>query len=379
MPKKYVVRLTDEERSLCEDTLQRLSAASQKARRAHILLLADADGPDAWIDRDIAKTCRCRTVTVENVRRRCVLEGFERALDGKRPDTPPGPKLLDGKQEAEIIALRLGPPPEGYAQWSLRLLAQRVVELGIVDSISHQTVSRTLKKNGICGRKLQYWVIPPKANAEFAAAMEGVLRTYARPYDARRPVLCMDEQPVQLVRETRTPVEATAAHPRRVDYEYERAGTAAVFLFTEPLAGWRAVTARPQRTKVDWAQEVAAVLEGRYAHCDRVTLVCDNLNTHTEGAFYKAFEPERADELAGRIEFRYTPKHGSWLNVAESELSSLTRQCMHGRRIGDLEALRRETGAWATNVNERQRGVDWQMTVTDARCKLKSVYPKIVL
>ena len=207
--------------------------------------------------------------------------------------------------------------------------------------------------------------------------MEGVLDTYARPYDEQHPVLCMDEQPVQLVRETRAPVEATAAHPRRVDYEYERAGTAAVFMFTEPLAGWRGVTARPQRTKVDWAEEVAAWLEGRYAHCEKITLVCDNLNTHTEGAFYKAFEPTRAQELVRRIEFRYTPKHGSWLNVAESELSALTRQCMRGRRIGDLEELRRETGAWATDVNERQRGVDWHMTVADARCKLKSVYPKI--
>ena len=144
--KKYVVRLTDEERSLCEDTRKRVSAASQKARRAHILLLADADGPDAWIDAEIAKTCRCRTATVENVRRRCVLEGFERALDGKQRENPPVPKLLNGRQEAEIIALRLGPPPEGYAHWSLRLLARCVVELGIVESISHETVAKTLKK-----------------------------------------------------------------------------------------------------------------------------------------------------------------------------------------------------------------------------------------
>ena len=222
-------------------------------------------------------------------------------------------------------------------------------------------------------------MIPPDADHEFAADMEGVLETYARPYDEQHPVLCMDEQPVQPVRETRTPVEATAAHPRRVDYEYERAGTAAVFLFTEPLAGWRGVTARSQRTKVDWAEEVAAMLEGRYADCERVTLVCDNLNTHTKGAFYKVFEPARARALVRRIEFCYTPKHGSWLNIAESELSALTRQCMHGRRIGDLKELRREVAAWAADVNARQRGVDWQMTVTDARCKLKSVYPKIML
>ena len=375
--KKYIVRLTDEERALCEDTRKRLSATSHKARRAHILLLADADGPDAWIDAEIAKACRCRTATVENVRRRCVLEGLERALDGNQRETPPIPELRNGGQEAEIIALRLGPPPEGYAPWSLRLLARCVVELGIVESISHQTVSQTLKENGIRGRKLQYWAIPPKADAEFAAAMEGVLEAYARPYDAQCPVLCMDEQPVQLVRETRTPVEATAAHPRRVDYEYERAGTAAIFMFTEPLAGWRGVTARSQRTKVDWAEEVAALLEGRYADCERITLVLDNLNTHTPGAFYEAFEPTRAGELVGRIEFRYTPKHGSWLNIAESELNALTRQCMRGRRIEDLVTLRRETGAWAMDVNGRQRGVDWHMKIADARCKLKSVYPKI--
>ena len=375
--KKYIVRLTDEERLLCEDTLKRVSAASQKARRARILLLADADGPDAWIDAEIAKACRCRTATVENVRRRCVLEGFERALDGKQREAPPVPELRNGRQEAEIIALRLGPAPEGYAHWSLRLLARCVVELGIVESMSHETVSQTLKENGIRGRKLQYWAVPPRADAEFAAAMEGVLQTYARPYDEQCPVLCMDEQPVQLVREIRAPVEATAAHPRRVDNEYERAGTAAIFMFTEPLAGWRGVTARSQRTKVDWAEEMAALLEGRYAHCERVTLVLDDLDTHTPGAFYEAFEPTRAGNLAHRIEFYYTPKHGSWLNVAKSELSALTRQCMRGQRIEDLDTLRRETGAWASDVNERQRGAGWQMTVADARCKLKSVYPKI--
>ena len=166
--------------------------------------------------------------------------------------------------------------------------------------------------------------------------------------------------------------------PRRVDYEYERAGTASVFLFSEPLAGWRQATARARRTKVDWALEVAGLLEGRYADCEKITLVCDNLNTHTKGAFYKVFEPTRARQLVRRIEFCYTPKHGSWLNIAENELSSLTRQCVRGRRIGDLGTLHGEVSAWSTDVNGTQRGVDWQMKVDDARCKLKSVYPKIM-
>lgn len=228
-------------------------------------------------------------------------------------------------------------------------------------------------------RKIQYWVIPPEADAEFVAHMENVLETYEKPYDAARPVLCMDEQPVQLIKETRTPIAATKKHAKRIDYEYERAGTASIFMFTEPLAGWREATVRESKTKVDWAVEMARLLEGRYASCDRVILVCDNLNTHTIGAFYEAFAPERARQLVRRIEFCHTPKHGSWLNIAENELSSLTRQCVSGRRMGDLKTLREQITAWSCDVNKTQRGVDWQMKTTDARCKLKTIYPKIKL
>ena len=228
-------------------------------------------------------------------------------------------------------------------------------------------------------RKIQYWVIPPDADAEFVAAMEAVLDTYEKPYDPACPVLCMDEQPVQLIKETRQPIPATRRHAKRVDYEYERAGTASIFLFTEPLAGWREATARASKTKLDWAVEVARLLEGRYRDCPTVTLVCDNLNTHTIGAFYEAFPPARARDLVRRIQFRHTPKHGSWLNIAENELSSLTRQCVSGRRFGALAALQSEIAAWSTDVNTTQRGVDWQMKIRDARGKLKSLYPKIKL
>lgn len=226
-------------------------------------------------------------------------------------------------------------------------------------------------------RKIEYWVIPPQADAEFAAGMEEALDTYAQPYDPACPVLCMDEQPVQLLKETRTPIPATAGHGRRVDYEYERAGTANLFLFTEPLAGWREVRVRATRTKADWAREMADLLEGRYAACARVTVVCDNLNTHTKGAFYEVFDPQRARQLVRRLEFRHTPRHGSWLNIAENELSALTRQCVDGRRFGDIETLRSETSAWSADVNSQQKGVDWQMRIDDARTKLASVYPKI--
>ena len=228
-------------------------------------------------------------------------------------------------------------------------------------------------------RKIEYWVIPPEADAEFVAHMENVLETYARPYDPARPVICMDEQPVQLVKETRRPIPGTTNHAQRVDYEYERNGTASIFMFCEPLAGWRQATARPQRTKLDWAQEVAALLDGRYASSERVALVCDNLNTHTPGAFYEAFPPQRARGYVRRIEFVHTPKHGSWLNIAENELSAMTRQCLSGRRIGELNVLQEEIDAWSIDVTDQQRGVDWQMKIDDARCKLKSVYPKILL
>jgi hypothetical protein len=228
-------------------------------------------------------------------------------------------------------------------------------------------------------RKIEYWVIPPEADGEFVAAMEEVLETYAQPYDAQRPVLCMDEQPVQLLKETREPIAATKNHPRRVDYEYERAGTASIFMFCEPLSGWRQVAVRERRTKIDWAKEVEELLRTRYASADKVILVCDNLNTHTKGAFYEAFEPETARAILRRLEFCYTPKHGSWLNIAENELSSMTRQSLKDKRFATIAALRKQTAAWHQRHNARQRGVDWQFKVDDARVKLKSVYPKILV
>jgi hypothetical protein len=228
-------------------------------------------------------------------------------------------------------------------------------------------------------RKIEYWVIPPEADGEFVAHMEEVLETYARPYDPMRPVLCMDEQPVQLLKETRVPIPATGRRARRVDYEYERGGTANIFMFTEPLAGWREVEVRETRTKADGAIEMAALLEGRYAGVARVAVVCDNLDTHTEGAFYEVFAPPRARELVRRIDFCYTPEQGSWLNIAENALSSLTRRCIAGRRFGETPALRAEAKAWSSDTNGTQRGVDWQMKIDDARSKLKSVYPKIKL
>lgn len=226
-------------------------------------------------------------------------------------------------------------------------------------------------------RKIEYWVIPPEADAEFVACMEEVLEIYAKPYDPKNPVVTMDEQPVQLIGETRVPIPATKDHPKRVDYEYERKGTASIFMFAEPLSSFRQATVRPRRTKVDWAIEVAHLLDTRYADCQTITLVNDNLNTHTKGAFYEAFPADKAREYIRRLNIIHTPKHGSWLNVAECELSCMTSQCIAGRRIGEIEILQSEIKAWSDKTNARQRGIDWHFTIENARTKLKKLYPKI--
>ena len=232
MGKKYVARLSDEERKICDETVDRLKGSSQKARRARILHQVDADGP-GWTDRHVAEAFRYRVRTVENVHRWCELEGFTPALEGRKRPSPPVPKLLDGRQEAQLVALRVGPPPD-YGNWSLRLLSRQVVELGIVGSISHETVNRTRQKkhNGA-----QAGVLGDPARG--GRRVRGGGGGGAGDVRAVPPGGMQDEQPVQLVRETREPVLATAAHPQRVDYEYERAGTAAVFLFCEPPSGWR--------------------------------------------------------------------------------------------------------------------------------------------
>lgn len=222
----------------------------------------------------------------------------------------------------------------------------------------------------------QQYVIPPEHNAAFVAHMEDVLEVYHLPYDSTRPVICMDEQPVQLVKETRTPLPAKPGQPASNDYEYERNGTANIFMFTEPLSGWRKVVVSQRRTAIDWAYEIQRLLEQDYAHSDCVILVCDQLNIHRAASLYEAFAPATARRLVKRLDIHHTPKHGSWLNIAENELSALTRQCLD-RRIPDRETLERETTAWYTQRNQFQKSVDWQFTTDDARIRLKRLYPQL--
>jgi hypothetical protein len=220
------------------------------------------------------------------------------------------------------------------------------------------------------------WCIPPEHNAEFVAAMEDVLDVYCRTYDAKLPVVCMDETSKQLVAEIRPPLPATPGHGERYDVEYERCGVAEVFLFTEPLGGWRRTAVTEHRARVDWAQQIRHLLEVDYPQAEKVILVMDNLNTHSIASLYEAFEPVVARRLAQRLEIHHTPKHGSWLNIAEIELSVLSGQCLD-RRIARIEELRAECSAWDQHRNRRQKGVDWRFTTADARIKLRRLYPQI--
>ena len=205
--------------------------------------------------------------------------------------------------------------------------------------------------------------------------MERVLGVYKRPYDARYPVVCMDETPKQLIAETRTPIQARPGRVARYDYEYRRSGVCSIFLASEPLAGKRIVAVSERRTKRDWALFIEQIAE-RYKSAKRITLVMDNLNTHTPGALYEAFPPEKAKALWNRFSFVYTPKHGSWLNMAEIELNVLTAQCLN-RRIDDIEVVRREVHAWQEHRNNKNTKVNWQFTTENARIKLKRLYPTL--
>lgn len=222
----------------------------------------------------------------------------------------------------------------------------------------------------------EYWVIPPEGNAAFVAAMEETLDTYKRPHDPKRPLVCLDETSKQLVAETRAPLPMLPGHPARYDYEYKRNGTANAFMLFAPLEGWREVKITDRRTAVDYAQILKELADVHFAEAEKIVLVQDNLNTHVKASLYEAFEPAEARRLVERFEWHYTPKHGSWLNMAESELAVLARQCLD-RRIPDKASLTSEVAAWVKRRNTHNAKANWHFTTTDARVKLKRLYPTL--
>lgn len=375
--KKYIVRLSDEERA----QLLALSAgegSAEKRRRADILLRADVgiDGQSGWTDELIAESLKCSTRTVERAREALVTTGLEAALERKPRPIPPVLRKLDGEAEAKLIAMARGPAPEGRARWTYRLLADKLVELEIVESISHKTVWETLKKNVLKPHLKEYWCIPPEEDGEFVACMEDVLDVYQLPYDPKRPQVCMDEASKQLFGEVRDPIPMSPGQPERVDSEYERKGTANIFMFTEPLTGKVMTEVTDRRTMEDWAKQIKKLVDEYYPEAETIVLVNDNLNTHTIGSLYETFTPEEAHRIAKKLEIHYTPKHGSWLNIAEIELKALSVQCLD-RRIESKENLKHEVAAWTRDRNEAVVGVDWRFTTEDARIRLKRLYPTV--
>src|SRR4051812_3900936 len=250
----------------------------------------------------------------------------------------------------------------------------------VTDHCSYQRTTPAafagLEKNILKPHLNDQWVIPPDANAAFVAAMEDVIEVYHRPHDPDRPVVCVDETSKQLIIETRAPIPAKPGRPRRVDYEYQRNGTANLFMMFAPLEGWRGVKVTDQRAAVDYAQLLRDLSDTHFPKASKIVLVQDNLSTHTPASLYAAFPATEARRLVERFEWHYTPKHGSWLDMAESELSVLSCQCL-SRRIADKDTLTEQVDAWQRDRNKKHAKADWQFTTADARIKLKRLYPTL--
>jgi hypothetical protein len=261
------------------------------------------------------------------------------------------------------------------------------MERKYIVSISHPAIGNMLNTNQVKPHLSQYWCIPKESSASFVANMENILGIYKRAYNPQIPVLCMDEKPIQLLGEIRERISAKplsvdaetglmkSGKLQRIDPEYVRNGTACIFIFTEPLRGWRHVVALESRKRSDFAHLMRLIAQRYFPDAPKIITVADNLNTHNAASFYEAFPPDIAYRLSQKFEFHYTPKHGSWLNIAEVELSSLAIQCIGNQRIGNIDELNRLLSAWEVDRNTRQKGVNWQFTEDDARVKLKRLYP----
>ncbi|HHI93155.1 MAG TPA: IS630 family transposase [Gammaproteobacteria bacterium] len=374
--KKYIVQLSKTERQNLSSLVKTGKAAAYKRQRAQILLKADVgpEGPGLK-DSDIVTSIDASLRTVERTRQRLVEQGLEKALEREVRKRSKNPRL-DGEQQAHLVALVCSEPPEGRNRWSLKLLASKMVALNHVDSVSPETIRQVLKKNDLKPWQRKEWCIPAKKSADFVFNMENILTLYKQPYDEAYPIICMDESSKQHLRETREKLSMEPGKPERYDTEYERNGTSNLFIFFEPLRGWRRIDVTERRTAEDWALQIKKLVDEDYPQATTIRLVMDNLNTHTGASLYKVFEPKEARRLLDKLEFCYTPKHGSWLNMAEIEFSLLSRQCMSDR-MADREHLAQEVSAWVAYRNAIKSEMNWRFTTEDARIKLKHLYPSI--
>lgn len=389
MPKvKYKVELQEAEEAKLKDIVKKGNHSAREICHAQVLLhSSDAKPGEKKDNRELAEWMGISPTTVNTIRRTYATEGLDAALQRKTRITPPNAAKITGDVEARVIATALGPPPDGYARWTLRLLSEATLDNQYLVTLSHTSIGEMLNSNQLKPHLSRYWCIPKQNDASYVACMEDVLHIYQLPYNPDVPVLCMDEKPVQLLGEVRERIGAkpmrvdpetellVPGYCERIDDEYVRCGTASIFMFTEPLRGWRFACALPSRTRTDYAVLMRKVLEEFYPDTERVILVSDNLNTHNKASFYHTFPPEIASKMGQKLDMHYTPPHGSWLNIAECELSAMTRQCLGNRRIDNIEDMNSALSDYAEDRNRRQIGVDWQFTADNARTKLKRLYP----
>ena len=366
MPAKlYRVNLTEDEREQLLGITRRGQSSGRKVKRSLILCKAD----EGLTDQQVAEALMVGPSTVGRVRQRFVEGGLERALN----DLPrPGQRRkLDGKQEAHLVAVACSARAH---QMDAAIACRPSGEAGVDRLHLPGDGQAGAEKNELKPWRKKEWCIP-KVSAEFVACMEDVLDLYAEPYDSKRPVVCFDETSKQLVAEKRAPIPAKAGRQERFDYEYQRNGTRNLFMTCEPLAGWRHVAVTGRRTMEDFAHQMRW-LSDAYPEAEKVRVVLDNLNTHRPASLYEAFEPKEARRVIQRLEFHYTPKHGSWLNMAEIEFSVFSNQCLN-RRIEDEESLKREIAALETERNQAGATINWRFSTNDARNKLRRIYPAV--
>jgi transposase len=342
-------------------------APVRRIKRAQILLAADRGSTDEEIARNVV----VGTSTVYRTKQRYVEQGLERALS--EAPRAGAERKLDVSDESLLVAVACSKPPAGRARWTMQLLADEMVRLTMHESISDETIRRRMNEFEIKPWQEKMWCIP-KVDAEFVARMEDVLALYAQPPDERRPVVCFDETPRQLIGEERIPIPAEPGKRARYDYEYVRNGTANVFMFVDVNRPWRHAKITDQRTGADFAECMRDLVDEHYPEADRIRVVLDNLSTHSQAALYERFEPAEARRILSRLEFHFTPKHASWLNMVEIEIGVMVRQCLD-RRIPDKSTLIAEIGKWEHRRNREGARIEWLFTVDRAREKLGRAYP----
>jgi transposase len=364
---KYRVTLDTSERVQLVSLVLGGKGAVRRLKRAQILLAADNGSTDEEIARNVA----VGTSTVYRTKQRFVEEGLGRALS--ELPRPGAGRKLGVVDESLLVAVACSKPPEGRSRWTLQLLADEMVRLTVHDSVSDETIRRRLGELQLKPWQEKMWCIP-KVDAEFVARMEDVLALYAEPPDERRPVVCFDETPRQLIGEERVPVRAEPGKRRRFDYEYVRNGTANVFMFVDVNRPWRHAKVTDQRTCIDFAECMRDLVDEHYPDADRIRVVLDNLSAHSSAALYQRFAPAEARRILSRLEFHFTPKHASWLNMVEIEIGVMVRQCLD-RRIADKATMVSEIATWERRRNREQARIDWMFTVERAREKLGRAYP----